>query len=538
MSRADQEKLYQAIGNIRDDLVEQAQSTPMRQSVKKARWSRRLAIAACLCAAVGIGWGMTHLRMGASNGGSGHDESSTFMSYAGPVFPLTLLEENKSITAEREITLDFAGYVSRQKSTALEDGTVETYENWSSTIQVTDSYVLTNSTNADVTVTAAYPFAGDFLDLKDQSPNISVDDTAADTALYAGGYSGGFTDVYGGDDSELGFYNLNQLLSWEEYRDLLADGSYQAGAFAEPPELTEPVTVYEFADSRAPEGYSAATMAIHFNIDPERTTILTWGINGMEWDNETGDRRYSYFVHQNARIQERRLLIVLGDDIGNYTLAGYENGACEKELDGVSTNLTRRTSALGEVLEELVVEYRRENARTYGEEDLSTIPDNLLLAAFSGAARDYIATVARYDTGRLDDVFIDAVVMDRVFYLTFSITIPAGGSVTVTAELKKEASQDFVCAHTENRGVYGYDLVTRLGSNLIFTGQRAALANTELVEIVRQNFGFDLQNGVTTVELDLNEGHYYLEVRRLTGDDSPSTIETVKGAGAREDGAS
>ena len=64
------------------------------------------------------------------------------------------------------------------------------------------------------------------------------------------------------------------------------------------------------------------------------------------------------------------------------------------------------------------------------------------------------------------------------------------------------------------------------------------MANTELVEIVRQNFGFDLQNGVTTVELDLNEGHYYLEVRRLTGDDSPGTIETVTGAGASEDGAS
>ena len=38
----------------------------------------------------------------AGAGGSGHSEASTFMSYAGPVFPLTLAEENGSITAQRE----------------------------------------------------------------------------------------------------------------------------------------------------------------------------------------------------------------------------------------------------------------------------------------------------------------------------------------------------------------------------------------------------------------------------------------------------
>ena len=31
------------------------------------------------------------------------------MSYAGPVFPLTLAQENDALTAAREITLDFVG---------------------------------------------------------------------------------------------------------------------------------------------------------------------------------------------------------------------------------------------------------------------------------------------------------------------------------------------------------------------------------------------------------------------------------------------
>ena len=83
------------------------------------------------------------------------------------------------------------------------------------------------------------------------------------------------------------------------------------------------------------------------------------------------------------------------------------------------------------------------------------------------------------------------------------------------AALPKEASFDFACAHTENRGIYGYDLVTRLGSTLSFTCQTAALAHTEQIAIVRQNFGFDLAAGLTSVPLAPDQEHYYLEVRRI-----------------------
>ena len=62
--------------------------------------------------------------------------------------------------------------------------------------------------------------------------------------------------------------------------------------------------------------------------------------------------------------------------------------------------------------------------------------------------------------------------------------------------------------------MYGYDLVTKLGSNLVCTEQTATLEDRGLIQIVRQNFGFDLKNGVNTVPLDPDTEHYYLEVRR------------------------
>lgn len=107
--------------------------------------------------------------------------------------------------------------------------------------------------------------------------------------------------------------------------------------------------------------------------------------------------------------------------------------------------------------------------------------------------------------------------MKRVFYLEAEVTVPAGGSVRLTAETLKEGSCDYHCAHTENQGVYGYDMVTRLGSNLACTGQTAVLEDRGQIEIVRQNFGFDPERGVTLVELDPNQEQYYLEVKGREG---------------------
>lgn len=108
--------------------------------------------------------------------------------------------------------------------------------------------------------------------------------------------------------------------------------------------------------------------------------------------------------------------------------------------------------------------------------------------------------------------------MQRVMYLRFSVTIPAGGSVDVIAQMMKDASIDFV---GDKKDRNGYDMVTQLGSDLTFTAQTASVSNTEYIEIIDQNFGFDPANGVTEVELDLSVEHYWLEVRKLPQEETP-----------------
>ena len=119
----------------------------------------------------------------------------------------------------------------------------------------------------------------------------------------------------------------------------------------------------------------------------------------------------------------------------------------------------------------------------------------------------------RYDFGMLSDIIGEAPTHDRVIYLTFEVTIPAGGTADIGIALQKEASYDFHCGG-DDTGIDGWDMVTTLGSTLTFTRQTAAIAGYEDIEIVRQNFGFDPKHGITTVLLDPQVEHYWMDVRK------------------------
>ena len=508
------ERLFRILGLVDDDLIEDA-DRPMQRNMRTA-WRPWAAAAACLVVLCGVG--LRGQRMGGATGDtagadvadptgerdSGHEEGSTFLSYAGPVFPLTTAETDTGLTAERTVTWDFA-------TGTYEDGSPR---QWGA--QVTDVTVLTNPTDAAVTVTALYPFAGSLADLGTIQPDVTVDGAPADTTLYAGAYAGGFRAA-GVDDGST--WNLDPPGSWTDYAALLEDGGYLTQALGDGPALDIPVTVYRFSDFEAPlKTYRAATQAVEFTVDPSETTILSYGFNGLSQDPETGWRQYDYFVPDGAR-QSRtdlKLLVVLGADIQDYTLQGYANGACEEEIDGVSCTVTREETTLDAVLAEVC---RQELDRA----DVSARPglDQLPLSLYQRAATEALAAYGlpadspadRYTDGRLDDFLWDVLAQDRVLYLALPVTVPAGGSVTVTASFWKEPSYDYGCSGSENVDLQGYDLVTALGPTLDFTAQTAVLVNTDTVEIVRQNCGFDLETGVTEVALDLTEARYYLEIR-------------------------
>lgn len=510
------ERLFYLLGLIDEDLIEEAGRPPVRRRFPIARLAACAALV-CLC---GGAWllrdtGLNETSSADSGSGIAHDtepvgaEGTVFMSYAGPVFPMTLPEGADGITAERHTVWDFT-------PGTYQDGSPR---QWGAA--VTDTYRLTNPTNAPITVTACYPVSGSLADAEENAPVITVDGTAQPLTLHAGAYAGGFTDAGSADGST---WNLSGPDSWTDYRSLLESGDYLAAALEAVSPADIPVTVYAFSDYTLPDDApDAATQAIEFTIDPAATTVLTCGINGMSRDEDGGWRQYSYFVPNGIRKEAgQKLLVVLGQDIGAYTLQGYEDGGCDpgEELPGVSCTVTRYETTLDAVLADLCeaflntyTQQQTENRGTTPSVDAELFLDKVteLLRQYGFLAGDAMAD--RYSDGRLGESISETLHQERVLYWTFPVTLPAGAGVEVAVTLEKEPSFDYGCSGSDCVGLQGYDLVTHLGSSLEFTVQTAALTHTESIELADQNFGFDLEAGITEVTLDPDRDHYYLELR-------------------------
>lgn len=508
------EKLYEAITLIDDDLIDEA-GTYAPKKKKAVHWKRWTALAACLVLVVGAGGiflsqiGGRNASSGNSAGGSGADGGSTFLSYAGPVFPLTTMDDASGITVQRDITFDFAPWSSVQYSTD---------------IIVTDAYTLTNSTGEDKTLSVLYPFVSNLREVDERLPALTAGGEELNTPLYMGPYSGGFEGVMGPDGPSEEQLNLDQLNSWEEYKALLKSGDYAEKTLADFPDLSGvSVIVYELSDAWGDSGNKNAPnpfLRVTFGLDYAKTTVLSYGFNGGLYDREKGVMGKGFSIPEPGEPDygESYFLIVLGDDIENMKIEGYVTGGWDTKtkLDDFGVTVDRYETDLDTIL-------RRVTARQW--ENMQKWDGGITAASYEtyhGLFCDYLLSygvlagdggVARYDGGSLED--LDVAEVGRVCYLETEITIPAGESVTLSARIIKPASFDYYCTHTENQGVCGYDMVPRLGSTLSFTGQTATLLDRGQIEIVRQNFGFNLESGIQTVELDPDIEHYYLEVKQL-----------------------
>lgn len=501
-----------------DILSEVDESLLARCDAKPRPILRRLAkplgaIAALFAVAViGVGVGVTLGRggNGAAEAGGGGADGLSYMNYIGPVLPLTVLDGGEDITAERHINYDFSPYA----------------DSYYGEIRLSDSYTLTNTAAEDRTLTLAYPLAEQLSSYADRLPTITVDGKTMEMSYYPGAYTGGYMGVWGKKDPE-GTVNMDPLSSFEEYRALLSDDGYMKMALGELPVLDQPVIVYEITDpviltAEEKQGVNP-TLAFSFTSDEEKTVVMTYGMNGMSRDSKKHYSRHSFGVNEPGERHygepEFAYVILMGEDITGYTLQGYEDGGCDRgeEID-ITATVNRLEMTLGEFLMARIVENRADRDST---SEHATIGDAIISdEVYLGLAaelllRDGILSehgAERYRWGRLEDILSAVHHNDRILYLTFELTIPAGGHVTVDCEMIRDAHEDFV---GEKMGLGGYDMATTLGSDLSFTVQTASVTSTEGIEIVEQNFGFDLTKGITEVVLDLNIDHYWMEVRRL-----------------------
>lgn len=528
------ERLFDSITEIDEEYIEEAKNAKF-QKRKTLVFKLFGTAAACFAAAVAVGI-IANGGLGASaGGGMNREPGENYMSYAGPAFPLTALEDTDGIEFERSINFDFSPYYNRQNSYEDSDGETVYYDSWNNDAIVYDNYTATNMTDEDITFTAVYPFAGNISTALSRIPQITVNGESIETKIEIGPYSGGFSPAWG-DDGGSESLNLSSIESWYEYKALLENGEYIKDAFGENPDMDIPVKVYEFGieynipmsefdEIDNPDAY------ITFDYDTEKTKVFFCGFNSMSWDSEEGWVRAGSYIPKsfNPDFENHPMyIIVMGGDIDNIaveTAFGYiEKHDDEREkTDAFSITSESYEATLGEVILD-IISAEKDNY-DYGGDYEPTLRDMLSDEDYLGFVAEFMYAhgqlsenpAERYDRGRLDDIISETGRVSRVLYVTFEVIVPAGETVRIGTSTLREASYDFVGGRSKEN-LEGFDLVTRLGTNLDIVKQSASVSNTEEIGIVYNNFGFDIPNGITEVILG-DEEHYWMEIRKIRAEE-------------------
>lgn len=407
----------------------------------------------------------------------GTNASASYTSLSAPILPLTA-ENAGGITAERHVLLDYAPEMGSDYRSVWYEG-------------VTDEYVLTNDTDVDIETVISYPFVRSIHSLLTDEegvpiPYISIDGTGQETCMTVGG----------------------EFTEGEDYNVMDADVSSL---------LSEPVIVYELYDIDLGENPTdAVTVAISMNIDREKTGVLTYGFNGGRYDYEAGWIEYSFFA-RHVNDDQPIYLMVFGDDVSDISIQGYTDGSCDagKECDATA-RYTSYTSTIGEMLTDACESYlsyfvRRSDITAWDDVLVSATVSHILQYVSEKDENGELYLVPNAGSfNMLEEIMTHTMAGDRTFWLSCPITIPAGESITVTAEYIKEPSYNFY--GTGDTSALGYSLIAASGSRLSFTEITAEIVNFDGFEIEDQNFGFDTGSGITRVELN-EKDNYYLNVK-------------------------
>lgn len=408
--------------------------------------------------------------------------SKGFNSYTGPVLPMTSLNGAEGVEVTRAVDFDFSPYSGGKSYTHRAKGAAE----------ITDTYILSNTTRETRQLHLVYAFQGSFVDEPEEFPTITVDGAEIQPKLYPSV-----------DPEEKLFYTT----SFEARKQKLLKTDYLGIAMDQPEALDIPATAYHFTDL-AYNGEKLATypmLTLRFSLD-ENTDVWL-----MSYATAPTKEDGTYFMMFRVDEGEAWLFTTGGTlkDMETGGNTGYNLGK-DTATDGVTYKLETFETTLYDAIQTMAESYDYwavEGRETYPNSGCVT-PEILTAGAIQRGIADENSGSLPFQSISL--LFSEVITERRMMYLVFPVTLEAGQSVTVEASYVQEPSSD---GGGPKEYREGFDLATKLGSDLNFTGLSSSLSHTDPIELGEQNFGFDLENGITEVTLDLNVERYYLEIK-------------------------
>lgn len=528
------EELFQVIGYIDDALIIRSD----RKKKKKNYWGvygGLLASAACLLLLFGANYLMSRqvndsqdptissqpTQSGDGNGPDYYDPASTPIpedywanqekpkDYGmmpelgwvdfnpGPIMPLTLAEAKEGITAERKLSYDF-------RATSKED---------KGYVSIQDSYLLTNSTDKDETVTLYYPYVSDIRELNSHMPQISVEGTDGEVQILNGAYYG--------EDSNGTLRLFDPTVSTDEYSSMLKEMK----PLTEPIEeefLQQNVVVYEVEEwntENVPQ--DIATYTVRFKVD-DPNKVFTAHSYTTEYDGEY----LQVSFNRSALLAEQATGAVYF--LGEGPLECLEQGYLyvdtmeEYKTDKVTAKLKTYETTLENVLRaQMDVQLKKLNEET---PKLSKELEDLYFERMAYMFTDMYTWANDGKNTPEDEVFYEKSISDiaytvwdceSMYLLSETITIPAGSSIKVDFDYEKSGACNTYEPQEEFRDNYCYDNMPNLLTNLKFTEQVAAIEESGNIRIEDQNYQFDLAEGIKRVQLESDAERYYMIVKIL-----------------------
>ncbi len=419
----------------------------------------------------------------------------------GPLMPVTLAQENGFVTAQRDMTYDFSNV------TKESDGFVA----------IRDSYEFTNSSDEDQTVTLLYPYQGTIYEMNNGSkPEVTVNGETVSADIQTGAYYG--KDSFGNE----------QLLSFAHSTDemdcIIGDVASHADVKSVDEELwNKKVLVYEFSDVKCvgdPTEYGA--YAVKFKADDYKN-IYFQDVGGVTY--YEGYLYVGFYVEDVMNGDTPKIIFLDGKEPEDYSEQGYSYMEFfeQYEVDDVSASMTKKEVTFGQVFDEVMISNRV--AEQWGEErELSKQEQQLWKGFAAQIVSDVVARNAQggeyddmsaYFSNSLSDMVYYAYTGTTLFLVKNEVTIPAGGSIRVEYEYLKLGMHEITCPEPDFFDCYGYENAINMGTNMTFTKQVANIAEQGNIEILDQNYQFDLEAGVKSVELELDAERYYMIVRIL-----------------------
>ena len=532
-------KLLDAIGGIRPDYIASAEKKPAK--VAKYSWKMLVPLAASLCLILVAALTLPNILGGQTATGSGGDHqlasdgSAIFMSYQGPVLPLMLSpgQDQADLMAHRHVTYDF------YHLTQLPEGEQPNV----SSVLIKDDYRLENSARAR-TIRLVYPFVSSVDELFLSAPRIMSRGQVIPSRLLYGDLTGSFTSA-DGSSAPGETLNIENTSDWQAYQALLASPDYFAKARTNQPDVKQTaVTVYQFKDSYYPEnepGLDNPSLVAGLAIDSQQTRVLSLGFTGRLSDQANNQEYYMYSMPEGreSAATDEHYLILIGQDSASLSIEtqksggweAYEDGnqAKRNDLSAAGTNVERREMTLDQALDLALPSLYRQyqtNIKAMVSDYKAMQPDDWqesdkTYLAYEDFKQLYIRDIfefgvlspqpmMRYADGALESY--DVRQAKRVFWAAFELELAADQTLAVTMESYKKGSFDFY-GKTHQARVYGYDLLTDLSLALALETTTAEIKDYGRVKILRQNFGFDLEQNIRSVELSRDIPHYYMEVQ-------------------------